>query len=597
MRIYIYTIIYVYVYAGPGGFSEYVLFRKSWEARGFGFTLRGTNDFKLDKFFAASPESFDAFYGDKDDGNIFDTSNQDSLNDYIRKHTPHGVHFAMADGGFSVEGQENIQEILSKQLYLCQFNTALKIVRVNGSFVCKLFDLFTSFSVSLVYLMYKCFQKITIIKPNSSRPANSERYIVCKYKLPGTEAIISYLDNVNQLLNEATEQQQQHKEDVLDVVELYNHDEMMKDEHFMQYIVNSNNAIGNKQIIGLRKIASFVQNLELKETRQSEVRQKCLKCWALPDKLRQAPEVKPTERFLEELLGDWAANRSWMHQTANEQMSVTQLQREIANVNDWHFMPIGRGESNINGCTLFLCKSRGILWRYTDHRKWEQVETSFNVQPRSIFFGEIVFEYSGKGRTSQSVSALHIMDAICLGGIEIRRRAFHERVSMCEKFARSLNKPHKKERTCGAIRCKPLFRLQDMSQFFDQMRPYLLKDNSQRLGYMLDDHKFFVPGGIMIFCELTPNFVTAHSRSRQQVYYFNTNTNESLYKEQILPQRFNEIFASFRQSYINRKLWKWTSTLQVDASATEKHPKILYRSHFEQFIRMKLTSNPNQLRS
>ena len=31
-----------------------------------------------------------------------------------------GVHFMMADGGFSVEGRENIQEILSKQLYLCQ---------------------------------------------------------------------------------------------------------------------------------------------------------------------------------------------------------------------------------------------------------------------------------------------------------------------------------------------------------------------------------------------------------------------------------------------------------------------------------------------
>ena len=35
----------------------------------------------------------------------------------------------MADGGFSVEGQENIQEILSKQLYLGQFTVALGIVR------------------------------------------------------------------------------------------------------------------------------------------------------------------------------------------------------------------------------------------------------------------------------------------------------------------------------------------------------------------------------------------------------------------------------------------------------------------------------------
>lgn len=37
----------------------------------------------------------------------------------------------MADGGFSVEGQENIQEILSKQLYVCQFLVALGIVRVG----------------------------------------------------------------------------------------------------------------------------------------------------------------------------------------------------------------------------------------------------------------------------------------------------------------------------------------------------------------------------------------------------------------------------------------------------------------------------------
>jgi cap1 methyltransferase len=43
-----------------------------------------------------------------------------------------GVHFMMADGGFSVEGNENVQEILSKQLYLCQFMVALGIVRTKG---------------------------------------------------------------------------------------------------------------------------------------------------------------------------------------------------------------------------------------------------------------------------------------------------------------------------------------------------------------------------------------------------------------------------------------------------------------------------------
>lgn len=39
--------------------------------------------------------------------------------------------------GFSVEGQENIQEILSKQLYLCQFLVAISILRpgnINAQF-------------------------------------------------------------------------------------------------------------------------------------------------------------------------------------------------------------------------------------------------------------------------------------------------------------------------------------------------------------------------------------------------------------------------------------------------------------------------------
>ena len=39
------------------------------------------------------------------------------------------ITFGVCLQGFSVEGQENIQEILSKQLYLCQFLGALSILR------------------------------------------------------------------------------------------------------------------------------------------------------------------------------------------------------------------------------------------------------------------------------------------------------------------------------------------------------------------------------------------------------------------------------------------------------------------------------------
>lgn len=56
------------VCSGPGGFSEYVFFRKAWRAKGFGFTLKGENDFKLSEFIAGTCESFEPYYGMYDIG-------------------------------------------------------------------------------------------------------------------------------------------------------------------------------------------------------------------------------------------------------------------------------------------------------------------------------------------------------------------------------------------------------------------------------------------------------------------------------------------------------------------------------------------------
>ena len=64
------------------------------------------------------------------DGDIYKARNISNFCNFVKLATNgRGVHFMMADGGFSVDGQENIQEILSKQLYLGQFTVALGIVR------------------------------------------------------------------------------------------------------------------------------------------------------------------------------------------------------------------------------------------------------------------------------------------------------------------------------------------------------------------------------------------------------------------------------------------------------------------------------------
>ncbi|GIY57075.1 cap-specific mRNA [Caerostris extrusa] len=273
------------VCAGPGGFSEYVLWRKKWECKGFGFTLKNQNDFKLEDFFAGPPETFEPYYGVDGDGNIYSPRNLRSFQEFVLSNTENkGVHFMMADGGFSVEGRENEQEILSKQLYLCQFLCSLLILRPGGHFVCKLFDLFTPFSVGLIYLMCMAFEKICIFKPNTSRPANSERYIICKWLKDDSKDVADYMFEINEKLTKYLTTTSE--KDIIEVVPL---NILKENEDFYQYIVTSNDILGANQIVHLDKIRVFAKNVELHEERQSDLRKECLALWKVPDQARAAP--------------------------------------------------------------------------------------------------------------------------------------------------------------------------------------------------------------------------------------------------------------------------------------------------------------------
>ena len=53
----------------------------------------------------------------------------------------------------------------------------MHLFKKGGSFVIKLFDTFTQASVDIMFML-SCFMKELLIKPNTSRSANSEKYAV-----------------------------------------------------------------------------------------------------------------------------------------------------------------------------------------------------------------------------------------------------------------------------------------------------------------------------------------------------------------------------------------------------------------------------------
>lgn len=87
--------------------------------------------------------------------------------------------FITADGGFDFSNDFNNQERSSHHLVLCEMYTALLMQKEKGSFVVKMYDLFTVETLQLLSILRMVYQSVYITKPHTSRPANSEKYIVC----------------------------------------------------------------------------------------------------------------------------------------------------------------------------------------------------------------------------------------------------------------------------------------------------------------------------------------------------------------------------------------------------------------------------------
>jgi len=85
-----------------------------------------------------------------------------------------------ADGGFDFSNDFNNQEISIANLLFAQIAYALCMQKKNGSFVLKIFDCFMPHTIDLLFILSSFYDKVYITKPQTSRYANSEKYIVCK---------------------------------------------------------------------------------------------------------------------------------------------------------------------------------------------------------------------------------------------------------------------------------------------------------------------------------------------------------------------------------------------------------------------------------
>lgn len=115
-------------------------------------------------------------YGKDNTGDITNWNNVKYIKELSRKN----FYFITADGGIDEGINYNNKEQLHYRLIMSEIYTALKLQSKNGHFILKMFDTFTDTSIHFLYLLAQCYENIHVYKPNTSRPTNSEKYIICK---------------------------------------------------------------------------------------------------------------------------------------------------------------------------------------------------------------------------------------------------------------------------------------------------------------------------------------------------------------------------------------------------------------------------------
>ena len=168
---------------GPGGFIEATTYlRNNQNDLYYGMTLLeeknmnvpGWNkvDFLLKKY-----PNIKLLKGVDQKGDLYNENNLQ----YVINNYANSMHIITGDGGFDFSADFNKQESTAFRLIFTQVIYALVMQKKGGHFVLKIFDIFEDCTIDILYLLNTFYEKVIVMKPYTSRYANSEKYIICKF--------------------------------------------------------------------------------------------------------------------------------------------------------------------------------------------------------------------------------------------------------------------------------------------------------------------------------------------------------------------------------------------------------------------------------
>lgn len=239
---------------GPGGFLEATMhLRKNKNDKYYGITLLDKNNnipgWKKSKNFLDKFHNIHLEKGIDLTGNIYNEKNYVYLNNKFSNK----FEIITGDGGIDFSVDYNNQEAMATRLILTQAIYALTMQKKGGKFILKMFDIFSKISIDIIYLLSIYYEKVYIVKPYTSRYANSEKYIVClNLKTSLTDDIIKKFRDILLILNKIDF----NKYNIVSLLDIKHN------LYFMNNIEEINTILGQRQIENILYTIKLIKNIE-----------------------------------------------------------------------------------------------------------------------------------------------------------------------------------------------------------------------------------------------------------------------------------------------------------------------------------------------
>ena len=120
----------------------------------------------------------------------------------------------------------------------------------GGNFILKIFDVFKVKTIEIIYLLCNLYENVFIFKPNTSRCANSEKYIICRnFKNNNKKIITNIIENFDLLINK-----------VETIYSLFN---IQLNQLFITKLQEINSIYGQQQLENIKNTINLIREFKI----------------------------------------------------------------------------------------------------------------------------------------------------------------------------------------------------------------------------------------------------------------------------------------------------------------------------------------------